>query len=83
MMKWIRNLMRRRRAPAAAPPVRTESLNRARGEEARADEALRWVTAQDQEVDARTEKAARIRQENNLGPAFMNALKGGRDADRA
>jgi hypothetical protein len=83
MMTWIRNLMRRRRAPAAAPSVRTESLNRARREAARADEAFRWVEAQDQEVDERANRAIQIRRENNLGPAFMHVLKGHHDEGTA
>lgn len=83
MISWIRNFVRRRRAPAAAPTVRTESLDRAREQHARADEALRWVTAQDEAVDERSEKASRIRRENNLGPAFMAVLKGDHDAGPA
>jgi hypothetical protein len=80
MMTWLRKLMRRRPAPAAAPTVHPETLDQARKQHDRATEALLWVEAQDQEVNARTERAARIRRENNLGPAFMRVLKGDHDA---
>lgn len=83
MMTWLRRMMRRRPAPAIAPTVHPETLDRARQQHDRADEALRWVESQDQEVNARTARADRLKRENNLGPAFMRVLKGDRDAGPA
>lgn len=68
------------RVPHVPPTVQSERLHHARKQAARADEALRWVEAQDPIVDRASERAARIHRENNLGPAFMRVMRGGRDA---
>lgn len=82
-MTWIRKIMRRRPTPPAAPVVQPEGLQHAKEQAHRAEMALRWVEAQDEVVAERTAKVAKIRKENNLGPAFMRVLKGKGDAGAA
>jgi hypothetical protein len=78
---WLRLRLGRRRPLVAIPPPSPDPgrLTEARREATRADEELQRVRRQDPRVRSMEERAVRIHQENNLGPAFMRVL-GGRSA---
>lgn len=76
----VRLILPLHRTSHKPPTVQPDHLNHARKQAARADEALRWVEAQDPIVDRASERAERIHRENHLGPAFMRVMRGSRDA---
>jgi hypothetical protein len=77
---WARRWFGRRRPDFSVPARDADRLAGARAEAVLSAEVLAHTIRNDPAVDARAARAARIHEQNNLGPAFMRVLAQRREA---